>query len=584
MNASQVEERVRTSDEIFSEALSVLQKGTKTLRDELRKIPEIKMTKYFLEIESVLGFLETLNFIRDTMSDERLQETLRNVVKSVQRAYGNIPRKYIMQLSSISTDPQRGLPDFLFQAYHLLGPFYRISQNEMSAWLQIDVEEAPFFTVETVIASLKPYGIVRGIDEKVVREIFDSSQFNQELCIAKGKAPTPGKDGSIHYNIDVEDLGRAPKDMENGSVSFKDIKLFDYIGVGDILAEKIPPTPGSAGYTVTDKFLKPLEADEVEFPECGYTKVSEDGKHLIVTENCCITKKDGQVILEPSLKIAENVSFKTGNINSKVSIMVDEDVLTDFSVKSDMDILVKGIVEGAKLEAQGKIVIKGGIQGKDKAVIEANEDITAKFISNAAVTGLRQIIVESEIMHSKIWSGSNVIVSGMPGRIVGGEIDSEADIVANTIGSELGVKTVIRMGGRIEELASMVMEVQEKIAEQEEAVEKCTQIIGILQQRIAQSSEPPEEMRKSLAQAEEMARKARNNLDELNSENDGLQAQYEDSLKQTRTVRARENIMPGTVIDIQGAELIVKDPTGPATVLKQGDGLVVFPYKDTSVK
>ena len=73
---------------------------------------------------------------------------------------------------------------------------------------------------------------------------------------------------------------------------------------------------------------------------------------------------------------------------------------------------------------------------------------------------------------------------------------------------------------------------------------------------------------------------ATENHEKLIVEMEDLQVQYDESLQRSRTVRARKNIMPGTIIQILGAELAVKRPTGPATVVKYGDQLSVFPFRE----
>ena len=231
------------------------------------------------------------------------------------------------------------------------------------------------------------------------------------------------------------------------------------------------------------------------------------------------------------------------------------------------------------MEAKGNIIIRGGIQGKEKAMIESNADITSKFISNASATALGNIVVESEIVNSKIWAGGQVFVTGHPGHIVGGEIHADSDVVANIIGSELGIKTLIRIGGRAQDLAVMIEEKHEQIIRQEEAVDKCNQIIDLLRMRESQFPGTNDEIKKSLNQAEEMLIKAKENLDHLFFESDSLQKQYEDSLQKSRTVRAQLTIHPGAVIQIQDAEYTVNDTTGPVMFMKQGDEIVQLPYQ-----
>jgi len=91
---------------------------------------------------------------------------------------------------------------------------------------------------------------------------------------------------------------------------------------------------------------------------------------------------------------------------------------------------------------------------------------------------------------------------------------------------------------------------------------------------------PPADITQAITKTGEMLATARQNLEQFNAQNDSLQTQYEESVKQSRTVRARQNIMPGTTIQIQEAELTIQEPTGPVTVVKQGDQLVCLPFKE----
>jgi len=301
---------------------------------------------------------------------------------------------------------------------------------------------------------------------------------------------------------------------------------------------------------------------------------------LVATIDGAVSRQSGKLVLEPTLRVAKDVSYETGNIDSKVTVLVGADVRSGFSVRTDRDICIQSVVEGAKLEARGNITVKGGIEGGGKAVIDANGDVAAKFVTNATISSLENVIVESGIIQSKVWAGKRVIVSGHPGEIVGGEIDADEDVLASTIGSDMGVKTIIRLGRKTDQLAELMEENEKKCQEQEEAAEKCAQIIDALRQQMSQQVSPSPELEQGIQRAREMMTEARQNATNLIAEHDNLLVQYEEGLRKSRTVRARKNILPGTIITISGAELVIKEPTGPATVVKYGDELSVFPFRE----
>lgn len=531
------------------------------------------------ELESVREFLSTFRFIYEAMPEDRLCEILHNTLHSLRDACATLSSTVFETIPSVSLGASR-FPEFVYQAYKLLGPYYRIDPNEMTVWIRIPKEEAVFFDSASLCEWLNRQGIKQGVNEETLREIFVSGIYDQEVCAAKGKSPIRGKDGKIEYVLNIEDFGYSPKNPEWRRVSFKDINLYAYLKAGDVLAVRKPPDPGTPGYTVTNRLLSPPPAREANFPDFDHTEIVNNGNQLIVKEDCCITKKKGKIQIDPCLKIQGDVSYASGNIDSQVSVIVMKDVLSGFSIRSTKDILIHGIVEGSRLEAQGNIAIKSGVQGKDKAWVETNSDITAKFLAHASVTCLGQITVESEIRNCMIWSDGRVIVSGISGQIVGGEIEAESDVLADTIGSELGVKTYIRLGMKAEKLAAMIRENAKNIEEQEEAADKCAQIVNFLDRRRTQTPGAAQEIEQPLQKARTMLDETRKILDQLHHEADSLEGQYEEYIRQPHTVRARSSILPGVVIQIQGIELTVVNPTGPVTAARQGDEVILLPFKE----
>ncbi|MFH1742339.1 MAG: FapA family protein [bacterium] len=328
------ETKEKQTPESFGEALTgaviTLATGVDGLIRELRKSPELKKSHAINDFEGVGGFLRTLELVGDTMPQERLREAVRNTVKSIHKSFEQLPRNAVAKIPGIKIDRSSGRLDFLCQVVRLLGPDIRIAGNEMAAWIRLDPDEKSFFTPESVIESLQQRGIVFGIDEEEIRNAFTSSTPGVEVCAAKGQVPVQGQDGSIEYKVNVEDLGRIPKIMEAGRASFKDLELFTYVAAGDVLAVKIPQTPGTPGSTVTGRKIQSLESEEAEFPECKNTRISDDNKYLLATLDGAVSKRAGMLVLEPSLRVATDVSYETGNIDSKVLVSVAGDIRSGF--------------------------------------------------------------------------------------------------------------------------------------------------------------------------------------------------------------------------------------------------------------
>ncbi len=73
-----------------------------------------------------------------------------------------------------------------------------------------------------------------------------------------------------------------------------------------------------------------------------------------------------------------------------------------------------GVVEGASLKAGGQIVLKRGIQGMGRGILEAKGNIITKFIENATVKSDGYVSTEA-ILHSNVAAKGDVTATGRKG-------------------------------------------------------------------------------------------------------------------------------------------------------------------------
>lgn len=562
--------------------IQLLRAGVDGLCTDLLSDPKWKASAIVPELKSMLGFFETLALILHSMPEESVRESLRNTIKTILKHCRILSKSGWSSFAVTSIDPSFALPVFIIEAARLTGPAIRFSPNNMKAWITIDRDFKDILSQKSVIESLQSAGIKNGIIKENFKSLFEDNLVEQEVLIAQGTDPICGQNGKFVYCIHIHDLGHIPKLLEDGRVSFKDIQLFEYVSDGSKLARIDPPTPGKPGYTVTGQEIIPPAVQEAVVPKLKYTILSEDGQFLLAKDDCCVSKQFGQIHLEPVVRIVGDVSYESGNIDSQVSVVIGKDVQTGFSVRSKKDIEVTGLIEGADIFTEGILFAKGGIQGKDKGTIEVHGDLHAKFISNASIVCMGNVTGGKEIMHSEIHAEGRVLVSESPARIMGGEIHSEMDIVANEIGSELGIPTKLVLGGKVAEFQKLIQENETEIEQKETMLENCRQIQSNLDMQLTIQSNNEEEIQKAKLKAQEMMQAVQDRIQELYQDQELLHIQYEDSLSHPRTVRARKAIWHGTTIQISGNELVVKDATGPATVLLKGNEISILPYSELS--
>ncbi len=295
-----------------------------------------------------------------------------------------------------------------------------------------------------ILAELQKENITFGIVERVIDVFSMARQYCLNIPIAKGTKPVLAEDTKIEYMFNTKPLAK-PKMLEDGSVDFHELNLFTKVNEGDILAKLTPHTFGQAG---KDIFGKEVVQNKPKIKNLKYGKnidISEDKTTLTSKVNGNVTLTDDTVFVSDTYNVAADVDASTGDIEYEGSVFIPGTVKTGFTVKAKGDIQVNGVVEGATLIAGGNIVIRRGVQGMGKGRLVAGGDICAQFFESANVDAKGDVIAGS-ILHSKVYSGGSIKVSGRKGFIVGGEIICNSCIEVNSIGNKMETQTIIKVG------------------------------------------------------------------------------------------------------------------------------------------
>ena len=82
-------------------------------------------------------------------------------------------------------------------------------------------------TLEDIQKAVIDAGIRHGIIEGMVEHLAIERSYNNNYLLAKGDTPVDGKDGFLQYNFNTGPKSHRPKMMENGSVDYKSLDLYD---------------------------------------------------------------------------------------------------------------------------------------------------------------------------------------------------------------------------------------------------------------------------------------------------------------------------------------------------------------------
>lgn len=296
---------------------------------------------------------------------------------------------------------------------------------------------------EDILNEIRNKKIIFGVDEEAIEEYLRNPRYLENIVVATGEEPRHGTDARIEYFFNT-DLKARPTLNEDGSVDFFNLNIINHCEAGELLARLYPEDRGDAGSDVYGNRINPrsVKHDVLRFGK--NIRQSEDKLEIYAIESGHVTLVEGRVFVSNLMEV-ENVDTSTGNIEYDGNVQVNGNVCSNFKVMATGNVEVRGVVEGAVIEAGGNITIAKGMNGMSKGILRAKGNVVAKFLENSTVE-TNGYVEAGSIMHCNVMAGSEVHVNCKKGFISGGHVAATSLIEVKTLGSEMGTDTVVEVG------------------------------------------------------------------------------------------------------------------------------------------
>jgi uncharacterized protein (DUF342 family) len=447
--------------------------------------------------------------------------------------------------------------------------YVEITDDEMRAIVHF---EPPRFSgrhmeLDDVLSALKNAGVAIGIDEKHIQKYLEEMNYSAPLVAARGVSPKNGTDAYVEYKVRVEK--EISFDIDEDSVDFKDLNLIENVVVGQLLAVKIPATKGVEGRTVKNRLIQVKPGKDMSIPHGDGTILSDDGMELTAELNGQVIMKGDKICIDELFVVQGDVNNSTGNVTMLGSVLITGNVLDDFTVKASGNIEVRGSVQKAVLEAEGDIIVRQGINGRDEGRIETTGgSIFAKFVNRANLIAEKNVVITEELLQSHTDAGSIVYCNGRRAQIVGGVVRAGDEVNAKMIGSDSNTKTTIYVGMNPKILQQM-MNLDNNMEEINDEMEKNELDLKTLTNR-QKTTRLSDEQKERLSSLQERQSKLEKRKEEIDGEKEELE-QYLSMIEQKGIVNAEKQLFPGVEIIIKNNKLKTQDPYANVSVTMVND-------------
>ncbi len=231
-----------------------------------------------------------------------------------------------------------------------------------------------------------------------------------------------------------------------------------------------------------------------------------------------------------------------------------------FIVKSKKNISIGKLVEAAYLFADEDIEIFGGVKGREKAILAAKGNITAKFLEYVYLEAGGNVEISKQAMDSSIVCQGRLDIKN--GSLIAGQSYACQGAIIKSLGSPSGVKTIIGIASN-PFVFHRLFEIDQQVETEKQKIEKIRISVAPLMQQLKRLT--PEQREK----ATELMYMA----DSLESENTNRHKEKEEllaSMPDPNTVELTvlSKILPNTEVRIGNRYTTIKEEIkGPVKIL-----------------
>lgn len=421
-------------------------------------------------------------------------------------------------------------------------------------------------SLDDLYSLLEQHNVKHGILKQNLSLLWKAKLYCTDVLIAKADMPVQGSHAQIEYHFDAEKTS-TPTTLEDGSVDYHSLDMIEHVKSGQLLATLTPEVEGKPGMTVTGVPIQPAKVSKGSLKYGNNIRMDEEGLHIYSEVDGDVTLVEDTVFVSNVYEVPADVGPSTGDIEYNGSVEIKGNVLSGYKVVAAGNITVNGTVEGAVLDAGGRIVLKNGVQGRGKAELKAEGDVITNFIESATVKAGGKVTTEA-IMHSQVEAQDEVEVAGKRGMIAGGRVCSTKMISMKVAGSTMGTQTELEVG-----LDPMLIERYQNVAKEMEKLtnerDGLLQNVAIMKKRLKAKGSLDEEKVKKLKETGDRINEIVGLLENLSEEYAQLDEEIGNSSGGGKIV-VRDVAYPGVKLTISNVSTYLNTESKYCTFVRDG--------------
>jgi uncharacterized protein (DUF342 family) len=321
------------------------------------------------------------------------------------------------------------------------------TEKDMEAWADFlpPVGGGSPITTGFINKVMDRLNIVHGLHWDLIRQAMQDCNSRRrpvrDVLIAKGEEPANEITAFFAINPKVYSRPKIPEG--NGRVDYRTYTPFIIVKKDQVLARLRPRKEGKPGMNIHGEAL-PFQTIQPAGVRGGENTRTE-GDLILAEINGQMLEKGGVLNVKESLTIKGPVGYATGNIIFPGDVFITGPVSDGFKIYAGGSVNIKQTFDVTDAITRGDLKVSGGIIGRGRGLLKIGGALKTKFIENCRAAVRKTCTVDSAIVNSQVWTLENIEM-GDRGLILGSEIYALKGIKAGGIGKKEGKISTIHCG------------------------------------------------------------------------------------------------------------------------------------------
>ncbi len=344
-----------------------------------------------------------------------------------------------------------------------------------------------------VLADLTSRHVLGLVDREMLSEAIRrqmNGQPSESLPIVQGYMPTPPSPTTARLSYRLLGAECITTVAWDPSQAYEEVMLCEK---GDVVFRVSVGERGKPGLTADGQVIEPPPPTLIHMDAGAFVK--QKGKVLVAERQGLIVVKDNEISIRPTLIVPGDVEPGERPVEFDGDVIVKGSVRCDASLTATGNITIHGLVEAANVvSTQGHLHLHAGVAGRDRAELQAQTGVDARFIERAIVKTPGRIELVNGALHSTLVAGDSIHVTSVgSGRLAGGCYAAKNEINCATLGTDAGVPTRVTVGVEMADL-SKLLEIDRSIMQADQTLDEAGELLDRLQRATGDPEKLPPQL------------------------------------------------------------------------------------------